>query len=214
MCLLLAANVIILPNNVKRFFLLLLSGIVAGSTAMAEAPKKDLEKATFAGGCFWCMQPVYDKLLGVVSTTVGYTGGLKPNPTYDEVSTGKTGHYEAIEVVYDPAKISYQELLNAFWKSVDPTNDAGQFADLGPQYRTAIFYHNEGQKSEAFASKEKLATSGKFDGPIITEIKAFSKFYSAEEYHQKYYLKNAGHYYLYKVGSGREGFLKKAWGDK
>ena len=174
--------------------------------------KTQLEKTTFAGGCFWCMQPIFDRLEGVKSTTVGYTGGEKKNPSYEEVSTGKTGHAEAIEVIYDPSKISYSKLLGAFWQSVDPTDPRGQFADKGSQYRTAVFYHNEEQKKEALASKEKLAQSGTFDQPIVTEITPVSEFYPAEEYHQKYYIKNAGHYALYKVGSGREGFLKKKWG--
>jgi len=170
------------------------------------------EKATFAGGCFWCMQPVYDKLEGIVSTTVGYTGGAKPDPTYEEVSTGTTGHAEAIEVTYDPSKISYAELLKAFWQSIDPTDPRGQFADQGSQYRTAVFYHNEEQKKLALASKEKLAQSGKLDEPVVTAIVPAVPFYQAEDYHQKYYLKNAGHYDLYKKGSGREGFLKTLWG--
>ena len=175
-------------------------------------PQGAMQKATLAGGCFWCMQPVYDKLPGVVSTTVGYTGGQKKSPTYEEVSTGTTGHTEAIEVVYDPAKISYSELLDAFWRSIDPTNPRGQFADTGSQYRTAVFYHDEEQKRLALESKEKLAKSGKFDKPVATEIVPASEFYPAEDYHQKYYIKNAGHYELYKVGSGRAGFLKKLWG--
>ena len=191
----------------------LLGWMVFGMVATTnQRNKESLEKATFAGGCFWCLEPVYDKIPGVVSTTVGYTGGTKPNPTYEEVSTGKTGHFEAIEVVYDPAKISYSQLLDEFWKSIDPTQDFGQFADLGPQYRTAIFTHSEEQKRLALASKERLEKSGKFDRPLVTELIPASKFYKAEEYHQKYYLKNAGHYFLYKKGSGREGFLKKMWG--
>ena len=194
------------------FVLVILMGLGEGTLGMAETEKGKFEKATFAGGCFWCMQPVYDKIPGVVSTTVGYTGGTKPNPTYEEVSTGRTGHFEAIEVVYDPAQISYSGILDAFWKSIDPTQDFGQFADLGPQYRTAIFYHNDEQKQLAQSSKEKLGKSGKFDSPIVTEIQAASPFYPAEEYHQKYYLKNAGHYVLYKKGSGRQGFLEKMWG--
>ena len=176
------------------------------------SPPAAFQKATLAGGCFWCMQPVYDKLPGVVSTTVGYTGGQKKSTTYEEVSTGTTGHTEAIEVVYDPAKISYSELLDAFWRSIDPTNPRGQFADTGSQYRTAVFYHDEEQKRLALESKEKLAKSGKFDKPVATEIVPASEFYPAEDYHQKYYIKNAGHYELYKVGSGRAGFLKKLWG--
>ena len=177
-----------------------------------ETQKTNLQKATFAGGCFWCMQPVFDKMKGVVSTTVGYSGGTKENPTYEEVSTGKTGHTEAIEVTYDPSQVSYEELLDGFWTSIDPTDSRGQFADKGSQYRTAIFYRNEEEKRLALESKEKLSKSGKFDEPVVTEIVPVSKFYKAEDYHQKYYVKNAGHYYLYKVGSGREGFLKKVWG--
>lgn len=174
--------------------------------------KAEKEKATFAGGCFWCMQPVFDKLPGMISTTVGYTGGRKPKPTYEEVSGGGTGHTEAIEVIYDPSKVTYAELLEAFWQTIDPTDSRGQFADQGTQYRTAVFYHNEVQKKEALASREKLGQSGKFDRPIVTEVLRASEFYPAEEYHQKYYKKNAGHYYLYKKGSGREGFLEKIWG--
>ena len=173
---------------------------------------KNNQKATFAGGCFWCMQPVFDKMKGTVSTTVGYTGGAKENPTYEEVSSGKTGHTEAIEVVFDPSQVTYPELLDAFWRSVDPTDPRGQFADQGSQYRTGIFYHDEEQKLLAEESKEVLAKSGKFDHPIVTEISPASKFYKAEDYHQKYYVKNAGHYLQYKVGSGREGFLKRLWG--
>lgn len=179
---------------------------------VASSKEERFERATFAGGCFWCMQPVFDKRPGVLFTTVGYTGGKKPKPSYEEVSTGRTGHTEAIEVTYDPSKVTYAELLNAFWESIDPTDARGQFADQGTQYRTAVFYHNEAQKKEALASREKLAQSGKFDRPIVTEITAASEFYPAEEYHQKYYKKNAGHYYLYKKGSGREGFLEKTWG--
>lgn len=182
--------------------------------AAAEMEKEKLEKAILAGGCFWCMQPVYDKLPGVVSTTVGYTGGAKPNPTYEEVSTGRSGHFEAIEVTFDPNKISYSQLLDAFWRSIDPTQDYGQFADLGPQYRTAIFYQGEEQKGLALQSKAKLEKSGKFSEPIVTPLLPASPFYPAEEYHQKYYLKNAGHYARYKVGSGRAGFLEKMWGKE
>ncbi len=192
------------------------AGAAEGTDPMKENEnlKQKLEKATFAGGCFWCMQPVFDKFPGVVSTTVGYAGGDKENPTYEQVSTGRTGHTEAIEVIYDPAKASYGKLADAFFQSIDPTDRGGQFADRGSQYRTAVFYHDENQKREAEASKERLAKSGKFDQPVVTEIVPASKFYPAEEYHQKYYVKNAGHYYLYKVGSGREGFLKKIWKDK
>ena len=176
--------------------------------------KAESEKATFAGGCFWCMQPVFDRLPGVVTTTVGYTGGSTKNPTYEEVSSGRTGHAEAIEILFDPAQISFSELLGAFWRSIDPTDPRGQFADKGSQYRTAIFYHNEEQKRQVLKSRDELAQSEKFDQPVVTEIVPAEPFYPAEEYHQKYYLKNAGHYNLYKIGSGREGFLKKMWGSK
>lgn len=195
-----------------NFILAVWIGLGASGVGRAETDKTKLEKATFAGGCFWCLQPVYDKIPGVRSTTVGYTGGTKPAPTYEEVSAGRTGHFEAIEVLYDPARISYPELLEAFWKTIDPTQDFGQFADLGPQYRTAVFTHNEEQKREALSSKERLEKSGKFDAPLVTLILPASTFYPAEEYHQKYYLKNAGHYSRYKKGSGREGFLEKMWG--
>lgn len=174
---------------------------------------EELEKATFAGGCFWCLEPVFDKLPGVISTQVGYTGGGKENPTYEEVSTGKTGHAEALELLYDRPKIAYSKLLDAFWRSIDPTDAGGQFADRGSQYRTAIFYHNEGQRGEALASKEKLEKSGRFARPLVTEIVPASKFYPAEESHQRYYLKKAASYSLYKRGSGREGYLKKIWGE-
>lgn len=178
------------------------------------AEEKDLRKAIFAGGCFWCMQPVFDHLDGVASTTVGYTGGKKENPSYEEVSNGSTGHFEGIEVVYDPSKVSYETLIEAYWQSVDPTDEAGQFADRGTQYQTAIFYQNEKEKELALQSKATLAASGKFNRPIMTKILPAAPFYPAEEYHQKYYLKAAQHYDQYKKGSGREGFLKRIWGKK
>lgn len=178
-----------------------------------QKPTAILEKATFAGGCFWCMQPPYDKLKGVVSTTVGYTGGHKKNPTYEEVSSGTTGHAEAVEILYDPTQTTYEELLDLFWHNIDPTTQHGQFADRGTQYRTAIFYHNEEQKRLALASKEALENSGKFARPIVTEIVPASDFYRGEDYHQEYYKKNPTHYGLYKVGSGREAFIKEIWGD-
>ena len=178
-----------------------------------ETEESRLEKATFAGGCFWCMQPPYDKLEGVVSTTVGYTGGTKPNPTYEEVCTGKTGHAEAVEIVYDRSKVSYAQLLDLFWKSIDPTTLNQQFADKGTQYRTAVFYHNGEQKKLAAASKEAFEKSGKFTGAIVTEIVPAAVFYPAEEHHQGYYKKCPLPYQMYKIGSGREGYLKKMWGD-
>lgn len=181
--------------------------VTSADTSMA------LQKATFAGGCFWCMQPPYDKLEGVVSTRVGYTGGRTTNPTYEEVCSGATGHAEAVEILYDPSRISYPTLLEVFWQNIDPVAVNRQFADRGTQYRTAVFYHNEEQKRLAIESKESLAKSGKFAGPIATEIVPASEFYSGEEYHQGYYRKNPAHYNLYKFGSGREAFLKEVWGD-
>jgi methionine-S-sulfoxide reductase len=170
-------------------------------------------KATFAGGCFWCMEPAFDQLEGVLSTTVGYTGGTRENPTYGEISTGQTGHAEAIQVVFDSSQVSYQKLLETFWMNINPTTLNGQFADRGPQYRTAIFYHDDQQKKLAQASKDTLEKSGKYDKPIVTEIEPVSTFYPAEENHQEYYLKNPDHYNAYKVGSGRAGYIKKMWGD-
>ena len=171
-------------------------------------------QATFAGGCFWCMEPPFEKLEGVVSVTSGYTGGTELNPTYAQVSSGKTGHAEAIQVAYDPSKVTYQQLLDIFWRNIDPTQSDGQFADHGSQYRTAIFYHTEEQRQLAEASKQRLARSGTFDKPLVTAIVPVSAFYPAEEYHQDYYKKSPFRYQLYKAGSGREGFLRKAWGDQ
>ncbi len=176
--------------------------------------KSNRSTATFAGGCFWCMEPPFEKLPGVISVTAGYTGGVSENPTYEEVSTGVTGHREAVQIVYDSSQISYAALLKVFWQSIDPTDPAGQFADRGEQYRPAIYYHNETQRLEAERSKAELAVSGRFSRPITTEILPARPFYPAEEYHQDYYQKNAVHYALYKSGSGRETFLKKHWPEK
>lgn len=172
------------------------------------------EKATFAGGCFWCMQPPFDQLSGVLSTAVGYTGGHHPNPTYEEVCSGTTGHTEAIEVLYDADKVSYETLLDTFWQNINPTTQNGQFADRGTQYRTGIFYHNETQEKLAKASKAQLGKSQKFDAPIATEITEASTFYPAEDYHQAYYQKNKFHYTSYKYGSGRAQYLEETWGNK
>lgn len=205
----------------KTYFTVFSFIIITGAIAAAltgnkgkgsdQTPPVKFEKATFAGGCFWCIQPPYDKLKGVISTRVGYTGGRKKNPTYKEVSSGATGHAEAIEIIYDPAKTSYDELLDVFWHNIDPTTLNGQFADKGTQYRTAIFYHSEEQKRLALASKESLEKSGKFLKPIVTEIVPAAEFYPAEDYHQKYYEKSPIHYNIYKFGSGRETFIKKMW---
>ena len=169
------------------------------------------EVATLAGGCFWCMEPPFEKLEGVVRVTSGYSGGTETNPTYREVASGMTGHAESVKIVYDPKKISYEEILNVFWMNIDPTQADGQFADRGEQYRTVIFYHDDEQKMKAEESKKKLEESGKFDRPIVTSIEPFKSFYKAEDYHQDYYKKNPVHYKMYKKGSGREGFIKRTW---
>ena len=172
---------------------------------------KTMKKATLAGGCFWCMQPPFDKIPGVISTAVGYTGGATAHPTYEEVCSGSTGHAEAIEVTYEPARVSYDALLDIFWRNIDPTTPNKQFADTGTQYRTAIFYHSAEQKRLAEASKKKMEKSGVFGKPIVTEIVPASVFYPAEDYHQKYCQNNPVRYKFYSAGSGRENYLKKLW---
>jgi peptide methionine sulfoxide reductase msrA/msrB len=174
----------------------------------------NLQTATFAGGCFWCTESDFEKLPGVVKVISGYTGGTKENPTYGEVSSGKTGHVEAVQVYYDPTKITYEELLGYFWKHVDPTDAGGQFVDRGAQYRSAIFYHDEEQKRLAEKSKEALGKSGKFNKPIVTEVLKFTKFYEAEDYHQDYYKTHALKYKFYRHASGRDQFLEKVWGKE
>ncbi len=170
------------------------------------------QKATFAGGCFWCMQPFLEKLKGVKKVTVGYTGGQTVNPTYEQVTSGNTGHAEAAEVLFDPQEISYAKLLDVFWRNIDPTTENQQFVDIGTQYRSAVYYHDAQQKRLAEESKKQLEASGKFDKPIVTEISAALPFYPAENYHQDYYKKSPLHYKMYSTGSGREQFLQKAWG--
>jgi len=170
--------------------------------------------ATFAGGCFWCMEPPYDKLPGVVATISGYTGGRKVNPTYEEVSSGSTGHAESVTVVYDPKKVTYEKLLDVFWHNIDPTVKDRQFCDGGNQYRTAIFYHDEAQRKAAEASKAALEKSKPFKEPIVTEIVTAGPFYPAEDYHQDFYMKNPVRYQLYRSGCGRDARLKQLWGDQ
>jgi len=170
-----------------------------------------LRKATFAGGCFWCSEANFEKLSGVAKVISGYAGGHKENPSYEEVSSGTTGHAEAVQVYYDPTKISYEKLLDRFWKHIDPTDSGGQFVDRGPQYRSVIFYHDEEQKLLAEKSKETLNRSKMFHKPIVTEISEFTKFYEAEEYHQDYYKKQPLRYKFYRYSSGRDQFLRKAW---
>lgn len=176
--------------------------------------EQKLEKAIFAGGCFWCMEPPFDKLDGVKATTSGYCGGTEKNPTYEHVSSGATGHTEALEVTYDPTKVSYEKLLDVFWMNHDPTDIQGQFVDRGKQYRPGIFYLNEQQKELAEKSKLKLEESKKFDKPIQTEIVKAGAFWPAEDYHQDYYKKNPVRYKFYRYGSGRDKFLEKIWGKQ
>ncbi len=171
------------------------------------------EIATFAGGCFWCMEPPFDKLDGVISTTSGYTGGHQVNPTYKQVSAGSTGHTEAIQIEYDPAKVSYEELLAVFWKNIDPTTPNRQFCDHGSQYRSGIFYNNDKQKNAAEKSFEELKQNKSFDEPVVTELTSASVFYPAEDYHQDYYQKNPLRYKYYRFSCGRDQRLKELWGE-
>jgi len=180
-------------------------------SALMKTESKNLKTATFAGGCFWCVESDFEKVNGVVEAISGYTGGHKPNPTYEEVSAGGTGHAEAVQVVYDPAKITYKELLDVFWRHVDPTDAGGQFVDRGSQYRTAIFYNDAEQKRIAEESKAELEKSGRFTKPIVTEIVPLTEFYPAEDYHQDYYANNPLRYRFYRLGSGRDQFLKSTW---
>ena len=185
---------------------------VSNRVVKAEGTSAGYAKATFAGGCFWCMEPPFDKLDGVISTTSGYTGGREENPTYKQVSAGKTGHAEAVEVLYDPSKVSYRKLLDVFWRQINPTTPDRQFVDVGHQYRSAVFYHNEEQRRLAEETKREMAESGRFDGPIVTEIVPAGPFWPAEDYHQDYYLKNPVRYKFYRLGSGRDQYLDGVWG--
>ena len=203
----------------KRTFLLALGYagltaiIVTGSRGQNSSPV-ETRTAILAGGCFWCIQPAFDKAKGVVKTVVGYCGGTEPNPTYQLVSSERTSYRESIEITYDPAKISYEQLLDIYWRQIDPTQADGQFTDIGPSYRAAIFYGNDQEKTIAEASKEKLARSGKFNKRIVTEILPAMKFYPAEVYHQKYYQQNPEHFEAFEEGSGRVSFQKKTWGER
>ncbi|MBA3344070.1 MAG: peptide-methionine (S)-S-oxide reductase MsrA [Gemmatimonadales bacterium] len=169
-------------------------------------------KATFAGGCFWCVEEVYEKVNGVISATSGYIGGKGAGPTYEQVSAGGTGHAEAVEVVYDPSKVSYERLLEAFWRNIDPLAVDRQFCDVGSQYRAAVFYHDAAQQKAAQASKRAIEQSKRFDQPIATEIVQAGSFYTAEEYHQDYYRKNPVRYKFYKWNCGRAQRLEELWG--
>jgi methionine-S-sulfoxide reductase len=200
------------------FLLLLLAAPVPGLTLDKEElmPNPDATQviATFAGGCFWCMEPPFAQLDGVFSVTSGYTGGRQENPSYEDVALGFTDHRESVRILFDPARIGFGELLEVFWRNIDPTDSTGQFADQGEHYRTAIFYHDDSQRRVAEESKRKMVDSGRFDGPIVTEILPATTFYPAEEYHQEYYKKNPQRYKMYRRGSGREGYLDQMWGGE
>jgi peptide methionine sulfoxide reductase msrA/msrB len=179
------------------------------------AETQKTQTAVFAGGCFWCTESDFEKVDGVIEVISGYTGGRTANPTYEQVSAGGTGHVEAVKVVYDPGKLTYAQLLQVFWRHVDPTDAGGQFVDRGSQYRSVIFYANDQERKLAEASKQSLAASGRFSKPIATEILPLGEFYPAEEYHQDYYKKNPIRYRYYRFASGRDQFLEKTWaGDK
>ncbi|MBI2609052.1 MAG: peptide-methionine (S)-S-oxide reductase MsrA [Deltaproteobacteria bacterium] len=190
------------------YFVLILAFLGLKSSSYAE---ESLEKATFAGGCFWCMEHPFEKLEGVKEVVSGYSGGEEKNPTYKQVSSGKTGHRESIQIIYDSRKISYQKLVDVFLRQIDPTDNGGQFVDRGVQYKSGIFYHSEEQNNIALQAKKALQESKLFNKPIVTEILPFKTFYKAEEYHQDYYKKNSIQYKFYRYGSGRDQFLEKIW---
>jgi len=175
-------------------------------------PPEGLAFATFAGGCFWCMEPPFDKLDGVKETISGYTGGPEENPTYEQVSRGETGHAEAVRVVFDPDKVSYETLIDVFWHNIDPTVSERQFCDWGRQYRTAIYPHDDGQRQIAESTRAAIGASGRLSEPIVTEIAAAGNFYPAEDYHQDFYKKRPGHYKRYRHGCGRDQRLEELWG--
>lgn len=199
----------LLQRRTAFFSLWLVLFIVQGSELMAAEAK-----AVFGGGCFWCMEPPFERLDGVLEVRAGYSGGSAEEATYEQVSTGRTAHYEVVEVRYDPERIGYGELVEVFWQQIDPTDSGGQFADRGTQYKTAIFYQNETEKAEALASKERLTHSGLFEHPIMTSVLVIQAFYPAEEAHQDYFRKNYSRYSSYKKGSGREHFVEKVWPTK
>jgi peptide-methionine (S)-S-oxide reductase len=206
----------------KKLFISILALLIAGGMSMAFAEEKGaapqapagLKKATFAGGCFWCVETAFEGLPGVTSVISGYTDGAKQNPTYEEVSAGRTGHAESVQITYDPRRIGYAALLDIFWHNVDPTQANGQFCDHGTQYRSGIFYHDTTQKRLAEASKRRLETTPqRFKGPIVTRIVAATRFWPAEEYHQDFYRKDPERYRSYREGCGRDRRLKELWGQ-
>jgi peptide methionine sulfoxide reductase msrA/msrB len=208
----------------KNIWIILLGIMIAGCAPVERAGAMDHErtktgqipenfaKATFAGGCFWCMEKPLEKITGVHEVFSGYSGGDEVNPTYREVGGGSTGHTEAIQVIYDPEEVSYEDLLQVFWRQIDPTDAGGQFVDRGSQYRPEIFYHDEQQREAAQRSRDELDASGRYDKPIATPITAYKEFYLAEEYHQDFYKKDPGRYNGYRAGSGRDSYLDKVWG--
>ncbi len=202
---------VFMTNTLLIIGALLLGLGIGAQNAFAE---KKQETAIFGGGCFWCMEPPFEQLEGVIDVTAGYSGGDEVNPSYEQVSSGQTGHLESVRVIYDPDKVSYQQLLDVYWRQVDPTDPGGQFADRGHHYTTAIFYFSEEQKEQAIKSKDALGKSGRFDKPVVTAILPAKPFYPAEEYHQDYYLKNVLRYNMYKKGSGRSDFIEKIWKDE
>ena len=197
----------------KSLFSLLLGMLLQASMVSGVCDAAGLDKATFAGGCFWCMEAPFDKLPGVISVTSGYTGGQKKNPTYEEVSAGSTGHAEAVQIVYDPSIIAYSKLLDVYWRNVDPTVKDRQFCDSGNQYRAAIFFHGEEQHRQALQSKTMLEKNKPFREAVLTEITPATEFYPAEGYHQHYYKKNPIRYAYYRNGCGRDKRLKELWGN-
>jgi peptide-methionine (S)-S-oxide reductase len=199
----------------QRLLITSVIGLAAMVFAFAQSPAPSSGKtavATFAGGCFWCVEADFDKVKGVISTTSGYIGGKVANPTYKQVSAGGTGHAEAVEIVYDPSQVSYEKLLEVFWRNIDPLAKDRQFCDSGDMYRSAVFVHDDEQRRLAEASKKALEKSGRFKAPIQTQIVAATQFYKAEDYHQDYYLKNAAKYKFYRWNCGRDKRLEELWG--
>ena len=192
--------------------LLILLGATLCVLSIQTSRAQDYAQATFAGGCFWCIEAPFDKVEGVVSAVSGYTGGERENPTYKQVSSGATKHIESVLVTFDPEVVSYSQLLDIYWRQFDPTDLSGSFYDRGHQYTSAIFYHDEEQRALAETSKQALDASGRFDKPIVTPIRPAAAFYQAEAYHQDYYRKNPEHYQRYRRGSGRDRFIEETWG--
>lgn len=205
---------LVLPLLLTMLFVFIPAVLIAATTSDDRETSSDLETATFAGGCFWCTESDFEKLDGVVRVISGYTGGNVANPTYEQVSSGSTGHVEAIQVVFDPAKTTYAFLVDWLWRHIDPTDAGGQFVDRGGQYASAIFYHDDNQRAIATASKKMLGESGMFHKPVVTPIRPLEIFYPAEAYHQDYYKENSIRYKFYRYRSGRDDFLKQTWGDK